>query len=104
MRLFRSVFVLLLLAVWAVPAFAQSAPAAAPGGPGLVPPAGASGLFPAVPSPEPEDRWSADFLLGLPTGVRVQRLLGGDRTAGWQAEGFVGLEVIFPMAGAGVRA
>ena len=47
--------------------------------------------------------WSVNLLLGLPTGVRVQRALGDDVGRDWLVEGFAGLELIFPMAGSGIR-
>jgi hypothetical protein len=43
-------------------------------------------------------------LLGLPTAIRAQRLLGGNERLGWGLEGLVGFELIFPMVGGGVRA
>jgi hypothetical protein len=47
--------------------------------------------------------WSVNLLLGFPTGVRVQRSLGDDIGRDWLVEGFGGLELIFPMAGGGIR-
>jgi hypothetical protein len=47
--------------------------------------------------------WSVNLLLGFPTGVRVQRALGDDVGRDWFVEGFGGLELIFPMAGGGIR-
>ena len=47
--------------------------------------------------------WSADLLVGVPTGVRLQRVLSEDNDRAWLAEGFLGLELIFPMVGGGVR-
>jgi hypothetical protein len=48
-------------------------------------------------------RWSVNLLLGLPTGVRVQRSLGDNLGRDWLVEGFAGVELIFPMAGGGIR-
>lgn len=45
--------------------------------------------------------WTVDFIFGLPTGFRFQRAVNEERL--WHFEGFVGLEMIFPMAGIGVR-
>jgi hypothetical protein len=48
--------------------------------------------------------WSIDLLLGLPTGVRVQRAFDDHVTnRGWEAEGFLGLEIIIPTIGGGLR-
>src|SRR4051794_544410 len=44
---------------------------------------------------------SFDFIFGLPTGFRLQ--LGFGEEARWQAEGFLGLELIYPTAGVGLR-
>lgn len=46
-------------------------------------------------------RWTADFLLGLPTGLRLQRAL--DDGAAWRFEGLIGFESLFPVAGLGLR-
>ncbi len=45
--------------------------------------------------------WSLDFILGLPSGFRLQRSLDSDGL--WQIEGFAGLELIFPTSGVGLR-
>jgi hypothetical protein len=47
--------------------------------------------------------WSVNLLLGFPTGVRVQRMLGDDLGRDWLVEGFAGVELIYPMAGGGIR-
>jgi hypothetical protein len=47
--------------------------------------------------------WSVNLLLGFPTGVRVQNALGDGVGRDWLVEGFGGLELIFPMAGGGIR-
>jgi hypothetical protein len=57
----------------------------------------------ASPIAMPEGRWHTDLLLGLPTGLRLQRTLGDDGRQAWVAEAFAGLEIIFPTVGAGVR-
>jgi hypothetical protein len=61
--------------------------------------------FKALEAPVPcVQPWTVDFIFGLPTGFRLQReLLGNERTA-LLTEGFLGLEAIFPTAGAGLRA
>lgn len=54
--------------------------------------------------PCPEQRrpnWTVDAIFGLPTGIRFQRAVNEDRL--WHFEGFVGLELVFPMAGIGMR-
>jgi hypothetical protein len=48
--------------------------------------------------------WSVDLLLGLPTGVRVQRDLLGDDQVALLAEGFLGFDLLDPTLGAGARA
>ncbi len=58
---------------------------------------------PFAPVVDLDARWSVDFLAGLPTGVRLQRDLFTAGPSTLQAEGFLGLEVIFPTAGAGLR-
>jgi len=52
-------------------------------------------------STPPAGLWSVDLLIGLPTGVRVQRAIQDDPS--WVVEGVVGLEAIFPVFGGGVR-
>jgi hypothetical protein len=42
-------------------------------------------------------------LLGLPTGLRLQRALDTDGGADWLAEGFIGVDAVFPALGGGVR-
>jgi hypothetical protein len=59
---------------------------------------------PAADAPEPRSPWSVDYIVGLPAGVRVQRILGEEGVFNFQVEGFVGLELILPTVGAGVRA
>jgi hypothetical protein len=44
---------------------------------------------------------TVDFIFGLPTGFRFQRAMSQERQ--WHLEGFVGFELIFPIAGGGVR-
>src|SRR5437763_4886799 len=56
---------------------------------------------PAPSPPPPWHPWSGELLLGFPTGVRLQRDLCRD--GAWQAEGFVGFDLIFPMVGGGIR-
>lgn len=56
-----------------------------------------------VQSLRPRCLWSADVLVGLPTGVRLQRVLSEEADRAWLVEGFFGLEVIFPMVGGGIR-
>jgi len=101
----------LAFAVWTILfAWANSADAQTPADvparedpPSLAEPYSAifSGLPPvAVPC---DPCWTADLLLGFPTGVRVQHTLGDDLGRNWLVEGFAGLELIFPIAGAGVR-
>lgn len=41
--------------------------------------------------------------IGFPTGVRFQHALGEDAGRNWLIEGFAGVDVIFPMAGGGIR-
>lgn len=56
------------------------------------------------PRDPPADTWAVDVLLGLPAGVRAQRVLGEDVNDGWVAEGFVGMNhVFFPSVGTGLR-
>lgn len=76
--------------------------------PPAAPPHDAPGLVlvesgPVQPGTARAPVWSADLLLGLPTGVRLQRTLDEDDHGAWFAEGFVGLEFIFPMVGGGAR-
>jgi hypothetical protein len=62
-----------------------------------------SGAWDTSPPPT-SHAWSTDFVIGLPTAVRLQRtLIGGDSCA-LLAEGLVGFELFFPLAGAGLRA
>src|SRR5579862_3303588 len=61
-----------------------------------------------VPGPLPssglsEQPWAVNLLFGFPTGVRVQRALGDGVGRDWFVEGFAGLELIYPMAGGGIR-
>jgi hypothetical protein len=44
---------------------------------------------------------TVDLILGLPTGFRFQRPVDDDRM--WHLEGFVGLELIYPIVGGGLR-
>src|SRR5262245_44825066 len=74
------------------PAAAQSPPAVERTDP-------LDGVLPACPPPVPFV--TVDFILGLPTGFRIQRALADDRL--WHLEGFAGLELIFPIAGGGIR-
>jgi hypothetical protein len=62
----------------------------------------APAVFRPVPDPEP-DPWHADFLLGLPTGFRLQRLLCPVGNGGLEAEGVAGLYLILPALGGGLR-
>jgi hypothetical protein len=68
-------------------------------------PAGGTVGDPPVPAVLPElcSPWSVNFVVGLPSGVRVQRLLGEEGRFNFQAEAFAGLELIFPMLGGGLR-
>jgi hypothetical protein len=99
----------LALAGWVVLlAGANSASAqsleAVPTTPDFPPLAVATTVNPGQPVAAPcEVCWTADLLLGLPTGVRFQHTLGEDGGRNWLVEGFAGLEVIFPMAGVGLR-
>jgi hypothetical protein len=48
--------------------------------------------------------WSVDVLLGIETGIRLKRCINGNKSYGWMAEAFVGLDyVLFPAAGVGLR-
>ncbi len=52
----------------------------------------------------PVHPWSIDFLIGLPTGVRVKRFVDGSRDSGFIVEAFAGIGLFYlPMAGVGVR-
>lgn len=84
----------LLLALPVGSALAQS--------PAAPPPAASDMAAPGEPAAvtAPAPGWSLDLLVGLPTGLRVQARLG---ESAWVAEGFVGLYIIVPMAGGGVR-
>jgi hypothetical protein len=59
---------------------------------------------PTAPAPPlgapPSPRWSLDLLVGLPTGLRVQRRLGESACF---VEGVAALYVILPMLGGGFR-
>ncbi len=55
---------------------------------------------PAIPG---ESSCAINLEIGFPTGVRFQHALGEDVGRNWLVEGFAGLEVIFPMAGGGIR-
>jgi hypothetical protein len=55
------------------------------------------------PGPAPDRRWAVDFLLGLPTEVRLQRDLLSDNGRALVVEGFAGLGAIFPEVGGGIR-
>src|SRR5262245_36220463 len=57
-------------------------------------------VLPACPAPALPSA-TVDFLLRLPTGFRIQRAITEDRL--WHLEGFAGLELIFPIAGGGIR-
>lgn len=57
----------------------------------------------ACPAPELGLLWRVDLLIGLPTGIRAQHTFAGDDRRAWLAEGFVGLEAIFPSVGGGIR-
>src|SRR4051794_31191779 len=57
-----------------------------------------------LPVAPPYDQYySVDLVIGFPTGVRVQRELGGEAGRGWLLEGVAGVGLVFPMAGGGVR-
>ncbi len=74
-------------------------------GPASGPAAPAAAELFATP-PEAEEsgpRWGADVLVGVPTGVRVQRFLAPDESQGLVLEGVAGLYALFPGAGVGVR-
>jgi hypothetical protein len=51
----------------------------------------------------PTEHWHTDLLLGLPTGLRVQAVLGDDGRHAFVTEAFAGLSLIFPTLGGGVR-
>jgi hypothetical protein len=51
----------------------------------------------------PSEHLHTDLLIGLPTGVRVQALLGDDGRHAFVAEVFAGLTIIFPTLGGGIR-
>jgi hypothetical protein len=57
-------------------------------------------VLPAGPAPA-QPSSTVDLILGLPTGFRFQRPVDDDRR--WHLEGFVGLELIYPIAGGGFR-
>lgn len=90
---------LLLLAPPAGSALAQI-PAALPSATSAMPLPSARDAVPALfaspPDPPPTPRWSLDLLLGLPTGLRVQRQLG---ESPWFAEGIAGVYVVPPFVG-----
>jgi hypothetical protein len=75
--------------------------------PDIIPPQPATTPLPApteflIPATSPAEPQSVvDFIFGVPTGFRFQRAMAQDRI--WHFEGFVGLEVVFPIAGVGVR-
>lgn len=53
---------------------------------------------------DPVSGWGTDLILGLPTGLRLQKALNPERQETFVLEGVVGLyAVIFPTAGGGVR-
>jgi hypothetical protein len=60
-----------------------------------------------APSPDWGEKtacpWQADFLLGFPTGIRVQRVLPLGEEHPLVLEAFAGIYLIFPMATGGVR-
>jgi hypothetical protein len=64
-------------------------------------------LAPIETIPPAPNRWGgplgADFLLGLPTGVRVQKFLSSDEDRSLVLEGFAGLFVFIPALGTGAR-
>jgi hypothetical protein len=47
--------------------------------------------------------WGANLLLGLPTGVRLQKELDSGPDPAFVLEGFVGLFVVLPTVGGGIR-
>lgn len=51
----------------------------------------------------PVHPWATDLLIGMPTGVRVKRFFNDEAGQGWMGEGFVGVEIILPIVGGGVR-
>jgi hypothetical protein len=51
----------------------------------------------------PATGWGASLLLGLPSGLRLQKALSPDPNQTALLEGFAGLFLIFPSAGGGVR-
>jgi hypothetical protein len=57
----------------------------------------------ATAAPPAESNWRPGLVIGLPTLLRLQRAFADDGRNAWVGEGFVGLEVIFPMAGVGIR-
>src|SRR5262245_55448060 len=94
---------LALASAWTGPAAAQSPAAWPPDPTRLAPPAERFHAPDPLPPPAVDRAcpWSLDFILGLPTGFRLQRGLDADRH--WLVEGFVGFELIFPTAGVGLR-
>ncbi len=59
--------------------------------------------YPPPPIPVSYDqRCSVDLIVGFPTGVRLQHELRGIGE-NWLLEAFAGVELIFPMAGGGIR-
>jgi hypothetical protein len=95
---------LLALLAWTGATAAQPAPLApmassttAP----AVPPGDVDGSLPITAAVAAS--WHPDLLIGLPTGLRLQRTFADDGRHAWVGEAFVGLELIFPMAGVGLR-
>lgn len=97
--------ILVALTIGFGPVAAQTGPAMPVTPSPAVAPVVAGGVapVPAADAPEPRSPWSVDYIVGLPAGVRVQRILGEEGVFNLQAEGFVGLELILPTVGAGVR-
>lgn len=93
-------FSLILVALFAAsPSLRAQEAVNPPPAPPPPPATAAPPVFLAEAQPGP---WSVQLILGLPTGIRVQREIDG--TDGrWIGEGFVGLEGILPMFGGGAR-
>ena len=51
----------------------------------------------------PCNPWSVDFLIGIPTGIRVQRFFDSEKNYGWMGEAFVGTELNYLGVGGGLR-
>ena len=98
--------VLVALLVGSGSASAQTGPLLLGEADPMIPPVvvGGSEPAPAAAVPEPRSKWSVDYVVGLPAGVRVQRILGEEGIFNLQAEGFAGLELILPTIGGGLRA